>query len=139
MPRLARLYIKTSLIYLAAALLVGVLLATHREVRMAPVLDFSGPAYIHLFVVGWLTQLIFGVAFWLFPRFSKASPHGHEKLAWWTYVLLNVGLLLRAVAEPATGVSYTTGWQFALIGSALSQWVSGLLFVVYIWPRVRAK
>ena len=24
--------------------------------------------YLHLLVVGWITQIIFGVAFWLFPR-----------------------------------------------------------------------
>ena len=139
MPKLARWYIKTSLAYLAAALLAGVALAVHQSVGLAPVLDFSGPAYIHLFVVGWLTQLIFGVAFWLFPRFSKASPHGHEHLAWGTYILLNAGLLLRAVAEPATAVSYGGDWQVALIVSALCQWVAGLAFAVYIWPRVRAK
>ncbi len=139
MPELARWYIKTSLVYLAAALLVGVALAVHRMTSLVPVLDFSGPAYIHLFVVGWLTQLIFGVAYWLFPRFSKASPYGHEYLGWGAYVLLNAGLILRAVAEPATGVMYGKGWRVALIGAALCQWAAGLLFTVYIWPRVRAK
>lgn len=139
MPKLARWYIKTSLAYLAVALLAGVALAFHRLQGIAPVLDFFQPAYIHLFVVGWLTQLIFGVAFWLFPRFSKTSPHGHENLAWGTYVLINAGLLLRVVAEPASAVSFGTGWAAVLIASALCQWLAGLGFVVYIWPRVRAK
>jgi hypothetical protein len=32
------------------------------------------PTYLHLLVLGWLTQLIFGVAFWMFPRYSARNP-----------------------------------------------------------------
>lgn len=139
MPKLARWYIKTALAYLGAALLAGVLLAVNRLHGIAPALAFFTPAYIHLFVVGWLTQLIFGVAFWMFPRFSKERPHGREGIAWATYAFLNAGLLLRAAAEPAAEVSDAAGWRAALIASALLQWIAGLVFVGYIWPRVRAK
>lgn len=139
MPTLARWYIKTSLAYLALALLAGVALALHRTSGIVPLLGFFNPAYIHLFVVGWLTQLIFGVAFWLFPRFSKEQPHGNQRLAWATYALLNAGLLLRVVAEPVAAASYTRVWGLVLIVSALAQWLAGIGFVVYIWPRVRAK
>lgn len=52
-------------------------------------------------MVGWVTQMIIGVAFWMFPKYTRERPRGSEALAWITYVLLNVGLLLRAIAEPA--------------------------------------
>ena len=58
------------------------------------------PVYFHLLMVGWVTQLIFGVAFWMFPRYSKEKPRGREGLAWAMYASLNAGLLLRGLAEP---------------------------------------
>lgn len=137
MPVLTRLFIKTSLLYLVLALLAGLTLAAQ------PIgwLDLPGlfPVYIHLFTMGWLTLLIFGVAYWMFPKYTQARPRGSEMLGWATYVLANIGLILRAVAEPANtqqpgGVF---GWLLAL--SALLQWLSGVAFVLNTWGRVKEK
>ena len=139
MPLLARWYVKTALLYAGAALLVGIAIA------LGPLLDYPATAaalwttYLHLFVLGWLTQLIFGVALWLFPRYSKELPHGRTALAWAAYVLLNAGLLLRAVAEPGVFWSGRGFWAWALVASAILQWLSVSVFVLYIWRRVRTK
>jgi heme/copper-type cytochrome/quinol oxidase subunit 1 len=87
--------------------------------------------------VGWLTQLIFGVAFWMFPRYSAAQPRGSERLAWAAFILLNVGLLIRAVVEPWHTVSGRGG--NALVLSAGLQLLAGLAFAVNTWPRVRRR
>src|SRR5690606_29312518 len=97
MPLLARLLIKTALCYLGLALLLGVGLAA----GVGPGMAAFGPTWVHLLVVGWLTQLIFGVAFWLFPRHSRERPYGRTAPAWAAYGLLNLGLALRVAAEPA--------------------------------------
>src|SRR5690606_37993876 len=76
MPTLARLFIKTALVYLGAALLVGVVMAGGSFVGFGGAYGMLWPVYLHLFVVGWLTELIFGVAYWLFPRHSRERPHG---------------------------------------------------------------
>ena len=135
MPLLARLYIKTALGYLGLALLLGIGLAAGLPGWMAA----FGPAWVHLLVVGWLTQLIFGVAYWLFPRHSRERPYGQPALAWAAFVLLNVGLVLRAVAEPAAAWGGGAGWRAALVASAAAQGLGALAFVVYLWPRVRTK
>lgn len=93
MPLLTRTFIKTAMICLALALALGVLLALGFKNGLFPV-------YIHLLVFSWLTQLIFGVALWMFPKYSNEKPRGYEALDWWTYALLNSGLFLRAIAEP---------------------------------------
>jgi hypothetical protein len=93
--------------------------------------------YLHLLVVGWLTQLIFGVAFWLFPRYSAAQPRGSERLAWAAWGLLNSGLVVRALAEPWHAVSGRGG--NALVASAGLQLLAGLAFVANTWPRVRER
>src|SRR5574340_673049 len=84
MPTLTRWFIKTSFIYLALALITGLLLAAQSLFSLAA---FGGlfPVYIHLLVFGWLTQLVFGVVFWMFPKYSTQRPRGNEALGWWTY------------------------------------------------------
>jgi hypothetical protein len=132
MPLLTRTFIKTAMIDLALALVLGMLLALGITSGLFPV-------YIHLLVFGWLTQLIFGVVFWMFPKFSIEKPRGSEALGWWTYTLLNAGLLLRAIAEPiqSTRPNVFSGWMLVL--SAVLQFLSGLLFVLNSWGRVKEK
>lgn len=132
MPFLTRTFIKTAMIDLALALVLGVLLALGVTSGLFPV-------YIHLLVFGWLTQLIFGVVFWMFPKFSVEKPRGSEVLGWWTYALLNAGLLLRGIAEPiqSTQANLLSGWMLVL--SAVLQFLSGLAFVLNSWGRVKEK
>ena len=95
------------------------------------------PTYVHFFVLGWLTQLIFGVAFWMFPRRSAKKPHGTERLGWTSYGLLNAGLVLRAVGEPALALGARTSG--ILVVAALLQLGAGWVFVVNTWPRVKER
>ncbi len=138
MPTLTRWFIKTSFVYLALALVTGLLLAFQSALGPTA-LGGLFPVYIHLLVFGWVTQLIFGVVFWMFPVYSKENPRGNETLAWWTYALLNLGLLLRAIAEPiqSTQPNPITGW--ALVASAIIQFGAGLTFVVNTWGRVKER
>jgi cbb3-type cytochrome oxidase subunit 1 len=88
-------------------------------------------------MVGWVTQMIFGVVYWMFPKYSMQEPHGNEKLALATFWLLNGGLVLRAVAEPANTLTPDTLWGWALAVSALLQWSAAISFVAITWRRVR--
>ncbi len=138
MPPLTRWFVKTSFVYLALALITGLLLALQSTFRL------SGPGglfpvYIHLFVLGWLTQLIFGIVFWMFPKFSSEQPRRSETLGWWTYALLNTGLVLRAIGEPLQTAQPTPYAGWALVLSALLQFLAGLLFVVNSWGRVKGR
>ena len=90
-------------------------------------------------MVGWVTQIIIGVAYWMFPKFTKETPRGSEALAWITYALMNSGLLLRTVAEPANAVQTWVGWGWLVALSALLQWLGGCAFVVNTWPRVKER
>lgn len=127
---ITRLFIKTAFLFFMAALLCGLLLAL-RPIMETPRL-FSGltPVYFHLFMVGWVTHIIIGVAYWMFPKSSKKSPRGLAILAWSTYLLLNIGLLLRIFAEPAHLVQTRQIWGQLLATSAALQWLGGLTFVI---------
>ena len=138
MPLLTRWFVKTSFVYLALALITGLLVEVQSTLKLTA-LGGLFPVYIHLFVLGWLTQLIFGVVFWMFPKHSAETPRGSETLGWWTYALLNIGLLLRALAEPINSVqpNPVSGWTLVL--SAILQFLAGLSFVVNRWGRVKEK
>lgn len=138
MPTLTRVFVKTSLLYLLVGLLAGVTLALRGLRSLPPLLNALTPVYFHLLMLGWIAQLIFGVVYWMFPKYTKEEPRGKEWLAWTVYGLLNAGLLLRVVAEPAQAV-YGGFWGPVLALAALLQWLAGIGFVLNTWPRVKER
>ena len=135
MPTLTRWFLKAAILYLLLALIAGIALAFPST---SPLAGFF-PAYFHMLTFGWLTQLIFGVAFWMFPKYSVANPRGSESLGWATFLLLNTGLILRIIFEPLNAIapSLLSGW--ALVASAILQWLSGVGFVINTWNRVKER
>ena len=132
MPLLTRTFIKTALVYFMLALLLDILLALYGSNSLFPV-------YIHLLVFGWLTQLIYGVVYWMFPKYSKQLPRGRETLSWITYGTLNIGLILRAIPEPFQASQASNLFGVLLVLSAILQWLSGVAFVANTWQRVKEK
>ena len=139
MPILTRLFIKTSFLYLIAALFIGAALVGRSVWHLPPWLAGLSPVYFHLLMVGWVTQLIFGVAYWMLPKYSQKQPHGFDSVWWATFGLLNAGVLLRAVAEPLRTVSPTALWGWLLAASAILQWLAGIAFVFNAWLRTKER
>jgi len=139
MPPLTRWHLRTALLWFVAALTIGVLLAAGALVSLPRAVSSLGPAYFHVLMVGWVTQLIFGVGFWMFPKYSTERPRGSEALGWAGYWLLNCGLLLRVAAEPWQSVAPGPLPGVLLAVSAGLQWLAGLAFVVNTWPRLTER
>jgi len=138
MPLLARTFVKTALLYLAAAGIAGGLGLAGRTLGWAA-LAALGPLLPHLLAVGWATQLIAGVALWMFPVVSRERPRGDERPAWGAYAALNLGLLLRAAAEPLL-LWRPAGWLApTLVASAALQAIAAWLLVAALWPRVKGR
>ncbi len=135
----ARVFIRTALGWLVVAALVGALLLINQGVVVNPYLATLQPVFYHLLMVGWATQLICGVALWMFPAYTREQPHGDERLGWLVYGGLNAGLALRMVAEPLLAILALPwlGWLLAL--SALLQAAAIWVFVWLIWPRVKVR
>ncbi len=139
MPPITRLFVRTSLLFFVAALVIALLVAVAPFVSLPPLFSALTPVFFHLFMVGWVTELIVGVAYWMFPKFTREKPRGSDLLAWITYILLNAGLLMRVVAEPANAVWMSTGWGWLLALSACLQWLGGMAFVLNTWPRIKER
>jgi hypothetical protein len=138
MQRQAQFFIKTALVQLLGAMLLGALLLIGQGLRLGWPGRFL-PVYYHLLMLGWATQLIAGVALWMFPPLSRERPRGDERLGWFAYGALNGGLLLRAVAEPAQGLAPRTLWGPALALAALLQVLAIWALVLALWPRVKGR
>ncbi|MFQ3684893.1 hypothetical protein [Roseiflexus sp.] len=139
MHRQARVYVKTAFVQLLISVIVVALLLINAGLPLHPRLGLFLPIYYHLLMVGWATQLIGGVALWMFPVRSRERPRGDERLGWMAYGALNGGLLLRVVAEPAHAITPRSWSAWMLAVSALLQVCSVWFLIIALWPRVRER
>jgi len=139
LPLLSRLFIKAGLIYFVVGLSAGVLTVAQPVLHLPAFFVLIYPVYVHLLMVGWVMQLIIGVVYWMFPKYSKAQPRRSEALGWIVFGLLNVGLILRAIGEPLNALKpeWQLGWTLAI--SAVLQLLAGWGFVVNTWDRVKER
>lgn len=98
-------FLRASLLWLVTGVSLGVAMAVH------PAWAMYRTAHLHLLLLGFVTMMISGVAYHVFPRFA-ATPLYSARLARMHLVLANVG-----VAALAVGF----GWRLhdAIPGGAL--------------------
>lgn len=133
MPALTRYFIKAALLYLVLALAMSLWMTVQ------PAVMYLRPTFMHVLIVGWITQLIFGVAYWMFPKYSRQQPRGNTTAGWMVFVCLNTGLALRIIGEPLPIVAPESraGWLLAV--SAGLQLLAAWLYIWLIWPRVKER
>lgn len=136
MPPLSRWFIKSGFVALALGLLLELLQL--RPASLFPALPAAALhlGAIHLLTVGWLLQLISGVAFWMFPRHRDHPPRGDDRLGWGALVLINSGLGLRLLGE--TWRLGFDGPVWPLVASGVLQLAGLGLVLTLLWPRIRA-
>lgn len=150
MPTLSRWFVKSALICLVLGSLVAGLGFAGATLALPAGISSLRPLAWHLLTVGWATQLIFGVAFWMFPlgpKPPKARPNaqgarpadrrGDERIGWGAFALLNVGLVLRAIGEPAGALWPRMSLNLLLPVSAICQLAAIGIFVAFTWPCVQ--
>ena len=83
----SRLFVISSLFYLLIGGILGLFMATFPSLR--GIVHFP---HAHTMVIGWISMMIFGLAYHVIPRFS-GSPlisDCFQKLHWW---LANIGMI----------------------------------------------
>ncbi len=129
MERSVVLFLKASLIWLAAGVTLGLGMAVH-----PPLLVYRS-AHIHFLVLGFVTGMIFGVGYHVFPRFAGRPLH-HPGLVmphWWMANLglaaMAVGFALRARGVPAGPTVLGAGGTSAALGA--------YLFIYNVWRTLK--
>jgi hypothetical protein len=141
MPPLARTFVKTAFIYFIVAFLLGALVMLEKWLGFSRWLRTVYLGQVHLLMVGWITQLAIGVAYWMFPRFLKQQdprPRGSDTLAWIVFVTLNAGLVLRLIIEPFYLMGGRPWLAAVMVLSGFLQALAAVGFGLLIWGRVRA-
>ena len=150
MPLTSRASVKASFLYLALGAVLGAILLINRWVPLGSAVSALRATHVQFLVLGWLTQLIAGVAWWLLPPLpiglQKGTPipvrrgqakRGSEPLLWAALACLNAGILLRALFEPLH--SWTSIRAFSILASVSGLFLlaAAVLFVINLWSRVR--
>ena len=132
---LSRALIRAALAWLVAGLALRAL-SPWLDGSVAQALE---PVARHALVLGWITQLAIGVAWWMFPRPRGAPATVDAPLGWTCLVLLNTGLLLRAWAEPAAVLAPSRAASAGSAVAAVLLLVAVLLFAWSAWRRVGSR
>ena len=104
---------------------LGGLLLAGKGITLPPGLWALRAVHIEMLLVGWMIQLVLGVAIWIFPRFvMHQRPTRSAVTAWLAFVLLNSGVVLVAV-----------GGAFAAAGR-ISELAAAVSFAIHLWGRV---
>jgi len=133
-PRVSLWFVRASLVYLALGFTLGAALLANKGVAVGPAVWRLLPLHIEASLVGWVLQLVMGVAYWIFPRFGMTpAQRGREGLAWLAFWLLNAGLW-------GVGLAGFTGSPggVATLGR-VAEAGAAVVMAVNIWARARAS
>jgi hypothetical protein len=139
MPTLSRWFIKIGMLYFAVGLMMAGMLLAQPVMGWSAKLQVLRPVYLHFLFIGWVSQLIMGVGYWMFPKYSKDQARGNEKLGWAVLVLLNLGLILRTIGEPAMALTPQAGLGWMLVAASLCLLLAGWGFIYNTWGRIKER
>ena len=126
-------FVKASVAWLAAGVTLGVAMAAH------PAWTVYRPAHAHLNLLGFVTMMIYGVAYHVVPRFSGHPLHS-RRLAGWHWWAANAGLLLMVAAfllRPHAAVS-PLSLPLLVAGGTLSA-LGAYAFAYGIWRTIDGR
>jgi hypothetical protein len=140
MPQTVRWFIRTSAMYLVLTFLAGAIFLYHNWLS-GPVPRVWVIVHLHAGLVGWLVNIVIGVALWMFPLNKEAFPETAGRytlpLARTCYFGLNLGLAVRLITEPIFWYTQNrlVGGLMALSG--IPQLIAVAIFLYIVWMRVR--
>ncbi|MCO6451815.1 MAG: cbb3-type cytochrome c oxidase subunit I [Caldilineales bacterium] len=130
MPRLSVAFVRAAMLYLLAGFTFGALMLANKGLAFYPTLWRLRPLHIEFLIFGWTLQLIMGVAFWILPRWQ--DRRGNERIAWLSWLLLNLGILMAVVATIAP--DFAPALQ---LSGRICETAGVLAFALHAWPRIK--
>ena len=119
---------KLALCYFVATITLGALALAAKAGFVAGWWFGLRPLHVQFGLIGWFVQLVFGVAYWILPKFSTGEKRPRAWAAGSAVVLINLGIVLSVVG-------YWWG-QGRALGAALELAAAGC-FAFHAWPRVK--
>lgn len=132
----SKLAIRLSLVYLLVGFTIGALMLASKGYSFFPWVYNLLPLHMEYLMFGWFIHLIFGTAYWMFPRFTPSKtnmekPRGFVRAAWVSLGLLNVGLFVFTL-------SYFLDETFTVRFIARTiELLAVVAFLINLWPRTK--
>ena len=124
-------FIKASLFWLASGVSLGVAMAAH------PVWTVYRLVHVHVVLLGFVTMMIYGVAYHVVPKFAGASLHSRRAPAWHWWIS-NAGLALMAAGFAIRVTDAALGTIVLTAGGTLSA-LGAYTFVYVLWRTLDAS
>lgn len=131
MPRLSVIGVRLALLYFLLGITCGALLLINKAYPLHPAVWGLLPLHIEFLLSGWIVQLVFAIAYWIFPRYIHEPKRGHPHLAWAALALLNAGIWVLAAVSLAALAP-----EQAILGRGL-QVAAMLLLAASLWGRAK--
>lgn len=133
MPTVSVWLIRGALAYLVAGFSLGALLLASKGISLPAGLWRWLPVHFELLLVGWLIQLVMGVAYWIFPRFGMTPrARGREGLGWLALALLNGGVWM-------TCLGMLRDQSTVMIVGRGIEVLAAAVMALNVWTRTRAS
>lgn len=132
-----RRFIKTAIGFLAIGLVIGTWLLVRRELFGIHPTSYESSAHVHALTVGFVLNMILGVALWLFPRPDKADTRYSPRIVSVSYVMLTVATAGRVAAELLRPHADAAVLRWAVVVFGVAQTSAVLLFFYTMWSRIR--
>jgi hypothetical protein len=130
METFVRGFIRAALVWLGIGVLMGLAMSVWPQVALG-----WRPAHMHANLLGFVSMMIFGVAYHVLPRFFARPLHA-PRLALAHLWVANVGLALMVVGF-VLRLSYWTAGSAALVTGAVAS-AAGAFFFIYNGWRTTA-
>lgn len=134
MEGVSKLFITAALFYLVAGTVLGFLMAFKSGKWVLRLM----PAHAHMNLLGWVSMLIFGFAYYLLPM-AAGRPLYSQGLPYLHFALSNIGLagmavLWTASRFPNSPVTPRSVWPFGLM-VVVSLWIFifNVAMTLYAW------
>jgi cbb3-type cytochrome oxidase subunit 1 len=123
-------FIKMSLVYLAIGATLGMLFP------IFPQLLGLRYAHVHLNLLGFMSMMVYGVAYHILPRFQGKALYS-DRMADAHFWLANIGLVGLAVFSALNAYQPTMPFEIPLALSGLAEAAAIYLFVANMWLTFR--
>jgi heme/copper-type cytochrome/quinol oxidase subunit 1 len=132
MPRVSQWLIRAALLQLLSGAMLGAVYLVFKAEGWFPTIVTHLGTHQEQMLVGWMVQLVIGVAYWILPRPAEQAVYTSTGVMWLVFWLLNAGVLVASLGTDPL----LPAWL--LLVGRLAETLAVVLFARHAWHRQRA-